>query len=208
MKITRFAILFFVIAVGRLADTSVSAQQTNLTVDSRTGEVLPPDVDEVLRTVKRALRDAQTRLKDDGLPILESVTLTLQTAVTKTGGGSVKLIVVGFGVDWERAGSQQVTLKLVPPEPNIPKEVGADSRLYETLVEAITAAGNAAQKTRAVAAADPVPLKLTNVTCEIALSIKRTAGGNAGLKFEPIDVSGKGGVVTAGVNKITIAFKE
>src|SRR5437899_1704592 len=80
-------------------------------------------VDAVLKEVQLALATVQTQLADKSFPPLESVELTLETVLSKKGGGKFKLFIFSFGKTWEKERSQKLVLSLTPPKPYTAKDV-------------------------------------------------------------------------------------
>lgn len=171
-------------------------------VTNGTVEFIP--LKDVITVIKRALQASQNKISDDNLPPLESVTLTLQTSKVKSGEFTLNLFVIGGSQNSESSDTQQLVIKLTPPKPNA--ETAVSASLYQQLVDAITAASTAASEARTAASGNPVPLSLSSISTELAVSIKRVEGGNIGIDLTPLKLGGKVGETTQGLHKITLSF--
>jgi hypothetical protein len=179
-----------------------------VTINPATGAVELVDVSKVVTVVKRALEDAQKKIHDEGneLPPLESVTLTLQTTSVTTDGITFKIYVIGVGTTAEITNTEQLTLKLTPPPPDVEHPIGASGDLYQNLVDTIVAAAKASHQ--ASSAAAPT-LLIDSVGAQVAFGIKETKTGNLGIDIKPIiSIGPSGSLAQQASNKIDLSFKK
>jgi len=158
-------------------------------------------IEQVLTQIKQALANISTRLEQGALPKLKSVTLTLQTTVTKDAGGKVKLFVISFGHKWEKEKSQELVLQLTPPPPGVGANVGAVS-VTQQLEDAIIAAAQGYKNAEATG----LKLQLTGVSESLNFTVSRSSNAGVSLEITPVTVDLSGDLSNKAIQKIVIVF--
>jgi hypothetical protein len=163
-------------------------------------EALP--LEELLRAVKVALADAQTRLETQKLLKLESVTLEVKAIQKQNAEGGFSFWIVEAGAGQSQEVSDSITLELTPPAPGSDIDVAA-SDLSDRLLQAILAG------VPAVELASEGNPKLLTKTMSVGMNfvVTNTAGGKLGLAFPPFSVSAGGEVSQAMLNSIIVKYK-
>ena len=162
-------------------------------------------IEQVLAEVQIGLAKAQTEMADLNMPPLKSVTLTLQTLLTRAGGPKLKLLVFSFGQTWEKEQSQEMILELTPPRPYTPFDIATEAKLSVQLVEAII---SAAQGVQAARTGKP-PLWLNRMEAEFTFVIKTQTTGSLAVNVEIVPVSAElsGDLQKKALHKMKIAFE-
>jgi hypothetical protein len=154
---------------------------------------------EVLVQVQRALQNAADRTAGMGLPPLATVTITLQTVITVSGGVKFKFLVFSFGQTWEKERSHELVLTLVPPKPRPGTKAGLADELADAIVEAASGVRDGLAGSTALA------LSALKATVSFVVTGNTSAGGD--FTLEPIKIELKGDLKTKAIHKIELSFK-
>jgi hypothetical protein len=142
----------------------------------------------VVAQVKEALSNVQTKLAQNQLPPLKSVTLTLQTVATGKVGAKISFWVITIGGSLQKEASQEVVLELVPPKAGNPSNISSESftkALEDSILDTAQGVQGAGEGT--------LPLQLNNLSVTLGFTV--TAEGTAGAKLTlapvTLDISGQ-----------------
>src|SRR5262245_19006723 len=102
---------------------------------SRPNEAI--EIERVLEEVQKALLKIDSETKNENLPSLDSISLTLETTVTKTEGGKFKILIFTFGKTYTKESAQSIQVKLTPPPASALMYVAEGPSLADQLAEAI-----------------------------------------------------------------------
>jgi hypothetical protein len=188
-----------VVCLAAVPSTTAWADETPKTTVASPKDAVP--LENLLREVKETLAVAEGLAREQDLPPLESVTLTLETVAVKDSGGTVKLFVFQFGATTTTTDTNRIVLTLTPPPPSTQKGL---AQVKSNLVKAMLAASEAVK-----AARGSLPgLEATQVVCEYSFGVKKE--GTAGLTLDvlPISVDAHGAASKQGVQTITVSFKK
>jgi hypothetical protein len=153
----------------------------------------------VLSEVQRAVQNAQIRTAGSDFPQLDTVTITLQTVIVKSGGFKIRFLVLSFGKTWEQQRSHEMVLTLKPA-----KVAGAAARtLADGLEEAIV---DAAQGVKDALTGTP-PLSLQTFKVAVSFVVIEDASGGASFTIAPVTVDLKGNLENKAIHKIDLTFK-
>jgi hypothetical protein len=160
-------------------------------------------IEQLLNEVQKGLLQARIQIAGVDFPDLQSVTLNLKTAVTKSVGGTIKIFVFTIGTKWNREESQEMILTLSPP-PARPEVARDTTTIANELVKAIVAAANGVEKART---GNP-PLNLTQFEMTVSFLVSTEGGGgvNAPFKIIPVTVDLSGSATKAVRHSITLVF--
>ncbi len=161
-------------------------------------------VETVLAEVQRALAGVQQSLAEEevDLPPLQSVTVTLQTVLARSGSGGFRLLVFSFKRNWERRESHQLVLTLTPsdwepkgrPQPSVAKE------LEKAIIDAAKGVHAAREGAR-------VPLDLTGLQAEIGFVVKTGARAGARIEILPVTPGLGRDLSKTAIQRIRLTFK-
>ena len=160
-------------------------------------------IQSILTEIRDSLIRVQKTLRKEKYPPLKSVTLTLQTTATRQAGGKIKLWVVTLGKKLEKQYSQELTIRLKPPHPNSPSNVGVNeitASLESAIVSAVEGAKNAGNK--------DLPLEFTGLDINIAFTVRNEATGGASFQFIPISAELSGEISDGAIQRLRIEFGE
>lgn len=162
-------------------------------------------IEQVLEEVQKGLINAQKEIKNMGMPQLESVKLTLQTAISIKSGVKLKVFVFSFGQAWEKERSQELVLHLKPPLPSFPLEepMAYKIRLADKLSEAIVSIAKGVQNARTT----QPPLELDQFTAEFNFIVNTETGGKFAFEIIPVTAEMEGDLKKKAIHKITVTFK-
>jgi len=158
----------------------------------------------VVEEVQKALRAARDRPELSAFPKFKNATLTLQTVITRSVGGKIKLWIFSFGKTWEKERSHELVLKLTPPPPATPgRRLMAERTLAQDLEDAIV---EAALGVHNAEMGDP-PLSLS--TFKVTISFVVTEDGSAGFEFtiSPVTLELKGELKKKAIHTIALEFE-
>jgi hypothetical protein len=159
-------------------------------------------IDSVLAEVQNGLAVAQTEIEKLRMPPLESVTLTLQTEYNSKAGPKLKLFVLSFGATWERQRSNELVLKLVPPNPGKSVQMSKTEGLSDQLVEALVSVAVGVKD----ASNRKPPLNLESLKAEFGFVVKTSVNGAAKFEILPVGVELGGDFSKKAVHKIAVSF--
>jgi type II secretory pathway pseudopilin PulG len=159
-------------------------------------------IDQLLKQVQSALARAQTDLRHENIPPLQSVTLDLTAEVKKEVGGTINLFIVTFGHKWEKSRSQEIEVTLKPPAPS--QLISKGPSVSDELVKAIESAARGVQAARANG---QVPLVASGL--KVVLSFVVTGDTSVGAKFQivPVTVDLSGDLANSAIQKITVVYQ-
>ncbi|BBO18228.1 conserved hypothetical protein [Candidatus Brocadia pituitae] len=162
-------------------------------------------IEQVLEEVQKGLINAQQEIKNMGMPQLESVKLTLQTAMSKKSGAKLKVFIFSFGQEWEKERSQELALTLKPPLPPFPLEepIPYKVTLADKLSEAIVSVAKGVQKART----SEQPLEIEQFTAEFNFIVQTEIGGKVAFEISPITAETEGDLKKKAIHKIAVTFK-
>jgi len=159
-------------------------------------------IDSVITQVKNALADVQTKLANEQLPPLKSVTLTLQATASKKGGVKIKLWIFSIGHEWTKEKSQEVVIVLTPPKAGNAVNIATETLTQEfedAIVDAAQGAKNAGKGT--------IPLKLTSLSAELGFTVKGDTSGGANVEISPITAEFSGDLSKTAIQKVKVLFE-
>jgi hypothetical protein len=148
----------------------------------------PPgaDLEAVMEAIQQALSEAQ--LADvPGFPLLESVTLKLQTEASKSVGGEIAVYVFAIGSRYTAETASTLELTLKPAETRPAPGLRPPGELKEALARAIHLAKVGAAK----AAGGTPPLRMTGVEIDLKFAVE--VSGTAGAKVALVPIGGEAG---------------
>jgi 23S rRNA maturation mini-RNase III len=159
-------------------------------------------IEKLLSEVQKALVDAQARMQDPSFPALESVTLTLQTALTLAAGGKISVVIGYLGVNWQSERLQEIVLKLTPPARESATRIKSlANQLADAIVEAAEGVRNA--KT------GKPPLDLQEFKAAISFAVTlEISGGIKTPKIQPVTLELSGSLKDKELHKIELLFKK
>jgi hypothetical protein len=166
-------------------------------VRARASEKKPVVIEEVLSEVQKALQEAQSKIQDPDFPKLDSVVLTLQTAITVGVGGKLKFLIFWFGMTWQKEQAQELVLTLTPP-PSSVQEQSLSSQLAKAIVEA-------ADGVRKAKTGTP-PLDLNSLNVSITFIVTQEVSG--GFTLTPVTLDLSGNLKKKALHKIELKFKK
>jgi hypothetical protein len=161
-------------------------------------EKKPAVIEEVLSEVQKALQEAQSKIQDPDFPKLDSVVLTLQTAITVGVGGKLKFLIFSFGMTWQREQAQELVLTLTPLGASSLEEKSLSSQLAKAIVEAADGVRNAKTGT------SPLDLNALNVSITFIV----TKEGSGGITIAPVTLELSGNLKKKALHKIELKFKK
>lgn len=148
------------------------------------------DIDQVLKVVSEALKEAQDN-NVPGFPPLKNVEINLSTVASKEADGKLKVVVVSIDGGISSEDASTITLKMAPPTT---KDVGRASAIDPQKYKMALAAALNVSKDAVVRATQILPQLITSeVQIEVAFTVKKSLDGGVS-----IDAIGIGGL-TAGI---------
>lgn len=192
-KFSRF--VFFILFVT--ATSAFDAFAASDPIDQQTAEIT-----DVVAQVKQALANVQTTLAAKSLPPLKQVKLSLQTAVAKKVGTSLKLWVITIGGTWEKTKSQQIDLVLTPPKP------GGARNISTSVTEALEAAIVSAAIGVKDVGKNPIPLQLSSLEVQMGFIVKSDINGDGKpvITILPVTLDFSGDLSKTAVQQLTVIF--
>lgn len=154
---------------------------------------------EVLKQVQRAMQNAAARTAGMGLPPLATVTITLQTVITVSGGAKFKFLVFSFGQTWEKERSHELVLTLAPPKTRPAIKTELADELADAMVEAASGVKDG------LAGSPALALSALKTTVSFVVTGNTSAGGD--FTLEPIKIELKGDLKTKAIHKVELSFK-
>lgn len=161
-------------------------------------------IEQLLGEVQNGLTQAQTKLTEEKLPQLKSVTLNLTAEAKDVGGGKVSLFIVSFGRKWEKSVSQEIEIKLVPPKADKRLGISKSVSVADQLATAIVSAGKSVKKARDHSG---VPLVTSNLKVVLKFVVKQDTTGGAQLKLVPVTFDLSGEMANEATQKITVEYE-
>jgi len=156
----------------------------------------------ILTEVQKALDASAAELKDDSLPPLDSVTLTLQASVARELGGKVNVLIVAFGASVQAETTQELVLTLAPPKP--PKAIAPPLPTFsEQLVQAIV---GGVRGVKSASHGHP-PLELQSLEATVSFTVEKSATVGGSFTIQPVTVGLSGDMKNKAVQKLRLAFK-
>jgi len=157
----------------------------------------------VIDEVQKALQRARANPAFSTFPKFKAATLTLQTVVTRTKGGQIKLWIFSFGKSWEKELSHELVLELTSPPPAADRTPG-EPTLADDLEVALV---EAAQGVQNAGSGDP-PLSLKDFKVTISFVVTEDgSGGVNGFKIGPVTLDMKGELKTKALHTIELEFE-
>ena len=169
-------------------------------VRARAAEKKDVVIEEVLSEVQKALQEAQPHISDPNFPPLESVVLTLQTAITIGFGGVVKWLIFSFGMSWQKEQSQEMVLTLTPPRVSALEK----GELAMQLAKAIVAAAEGVKKAKD----GTPPLDLNAFNAIVSFVVTLDGSAKAGFDLKPVTLELSGNLKKKALHKIELRFKK
>jgi hypothetical protein len=161
-------------------------------------------IEQLLGEVQNGLTQAQTKLVEDKLPPLKSVTLNLTAEAKDVGGGKVNLFIVSFGRQWEKSVSQEIEIKLVPPKADKRAGITKGITVADQLATAIVSAGKSVRNARDHGG---VPLVTSSLKVVLSFVVKQDTSGGAQLKLVPVTFDLSGEMAKEATQKITVEYE-
>jgi NTP-dependent ternary system trypsin peptidase co-occuring protein len=156
-------------------------------------------IQDVVKQIKQALAEAQSKLKTQNVFRIKTVTLTLQTVATKKIGGTFKLWIITFGHEVQKETTQQIVVQLGrPATPTSALQATIDEELVNAIVTASQGVKNSD--------VGPFPLQPQKLTIELSFVITRdtTAGGS--FAVTPVSLDLKGDFKNQATHKMSLEF--
>jgi len=156
-------------------------------------------IQDVVKQIKQALAEAQSKLKTQNVFRIKTVTLTLQTVATKQIGGTFKLWIITFGHQVQKETTQQIVVQLGRPAT---PAAALQATIDEELVNAIVTASQGVKNSDV----GPFPLQPQKLTIELSFVITRdtTAGGS--FSVTPVSLDLKGDFKNQATHKMSLEF--
>jgi hypothetical protein len=161
------------------------------------------ELQQVVTQIKTALRDAAPALKGGVLPPLKSVTVVLQTEVSKATGGTFKFLVFSFGTKYEKSRSQELSITLTPPETK-PETVSKTPSLAEPLKDAILSAAAGV----AASAAEEPRLEVGKFAATVNFVVQRTGTAGASFAILPVSAELSGNLSQKAIHNVVLVFEK
>lgn len=164
-------------------------------------------IEELLAEVQNGLTQARTKLAQEKLPPLKSVTLNLTAEAVDVGGGKVSLVVVSFGRKWQKSVSQEIEIKMVPPKRGAQsvENKNFSVAVADQLATAIVSAGKSVKNARDHSGA---PLVTSNLKVVLSFVVKKETTAGAELKLVPVTFDLSGDMANNAAQKITVEYED
>jgi NTP-dependent ternary system trypsin peptidase co-occuring protein len=155
----------------------------------------------VMASIREALVEAQTH-DVPGFPPLKSITLKLQTTVSRSAGGGIRYLV--FSIDSTSGVDTASTLELEmrPPASRAAETLLPAASLKETLAKAIHLAKIGVLE--ASKGDSPLAMRKIDIDLKFAVQVEGSAGG--GVKLLPLGVEGTGRISKEKVQSVSLIF--
>ena len=158
-------------------------------------------IEKLLSEVQKALLDVQARLKDSSFPELESVVLTVRTALAFSGTAKISYVVLSLGVGVQAEKVQELVLTLTPPpRDSAVRTQSIANQLADAIVEAAKGVRNAQ--------GGKPPLRLQSLKASISFALTVEISGSVKVpKITPITLELSASLKDTALHKIEITFK-
>jgi len=155
----------------------------------------------VMASIREALVEAQTH-DVPGFPPLKSITLKLQTTVSRTAGGEIRYLV--FSIDSTSGVDTASTLELEmrPPASRAAETLLPAASLKETLAKAIHLAKIGVLEASKGDA--PLVMRKIDIDLKFVVQVEGSAGG--GVKLLPLGIEGTGRISKEKVHSVSLTF--
>jgi len=155
----------------------------------------------VMASIREAIVEAQTH-DVPGFPPLKSITLKLQTTVSRSVGGEIRYLVFSIastsGVDTVST----LELEMRPPASRAAETLLPAASLKETLAKAIHLAKIGVLE--ASKGESPLLMRKIDIDLKFAVQVEGSAGG--GVKLLPLGLEGTGRISKEKVQSVTLTF--
>ncbi len=158
-------------------------------------------LESVIDSVREALNEAQTN-NVPGFPPLKSVTIKLQTIVSRSAGGQVQFLVFSLGTRYTSDATSTVELDMVPPKTRETESLVAGPDLKEALAQAINLAKAGVLK----ASKGSPPLVMKNIAIDLKFAVDVQGSGGATVTLVPIGIEGSGRISREKVHTVSLVF--
>lgn len=155
----------------------------------------------VMASIREALVEAQTH-DVPGFPPLKSITLKLQTTVSRSAGGEVRYLVFSVGSTSTADTASTLVLEMRPPVPRAMETILPAASLKETLAKAIHLA-----KIGVIEASkgdSPLVMRKIDIDLKFGIQVEGSAGG--GVKLLPLGIEGTGQISKEKVHSVSLTF--
>ena len=186
------AVVLVFLAVGCASTASMSSQAPD-----REGAELAA----VMASIREAIVEAQTH-DVPGFPPLKSISLKLQTTVSRSAGGEVRYLVFSLGSKVGSETGSTLDLEMRPPAARATETILPAASLKETLAKAIHLAKIGVLE--ASKGDPPLVMKKIDIDLKFAVQVEGSAGG--GVKLLPLGVEGTGQISKEKVHSVSLAF--
>jgi NTP-dependent ternary system trypsin peptidase co-occuring protein len=154
----------------------------------------------VMASIREAIVEAQTH-DVPGFPPLKSITLKLQTTVSRSAGGEVRYLVFSIGATSGVDTASTLELEMRPP-PSRTETLLPAASLKETLAKAIHLAKVGVLE--ASKGDSPLVMKKIEIDLKFAVQVEGSAGG--GVKLLPLGIEGTGQISKEKVQSVSLSF--
>jgi len=155
----------------------------------------------VMTSIREAIVEAQTH-DVPGFPPLKSITLKLQTTVSRSVGGEIRYLVFSIGSTSGVDTASTLELEMRPPASRTAETLLPAASLKDTLAKAIHLA-----KIGVLEASKgdlPLVMKKIDIDLKFAVQVEGSAGG--GVKLLPLGIEGTGRISKEKVQSVTLTF--
>jgi hypothetical protein len=185
-----------------LASCTADGKQKKNTNPKESSQVV--ELDKVIKAIEDSLEESQGH-PVAGFPPLQAVTVAVQTTVSKSIGGQVKVFVFNVGARGEIQNASSLTFELKPP-PEAPEKTTPSSVNVEDLKNALARQIQAA-KLGFLSTQNVKNLKTDKVEIELGFSVsKEVSGGVDTASLLPVGLSADGRFSRNTGNTITLVF--
>jgi hypothetical protein len=155
----------------------------------------------VMAAIREALVEAQTH-DVPGFPPLKSITLKLQTTVSRSAGGEIRYLVFSLGSTAGVDNASTLELEMRPPATRGGETLLPAASLKETLAKAIHLAKIGVLE--ASKGDSPLAVKKIDIDLKFAVQVEGSAGG--GVKLLPLGIEGTGRISKEKVQSVSLSF--
>jgi hypothetical protein len=155
----------------------------------------------VMASIREALVEAQTH-DIASFPALKSITLRLQTTVSRSAGGEVRYLVFSLGSTGSLDTVSTLELEMRPPASRTAETLIPAASLKETLAKAIQTAKLGVLE--ASKGDPPLVMKSIEIDLKFVVALEGSAGG--GVKVLPLGIAVSGQISRQSVHAIHLVF--
>jgi hypothetical protein len=155
----------------------------------------------VIDTVREAIVEAQTN-NVPGFPPLKSISIKLQTTVSRSIGGGVRFLVFSLGSSLGADTASTLELDMRPPQTRETETLLPAASLKQALAQAIHLAKIGVVK--ASKGTPPLVMKTVSIDLKFAVAVEGSAGAN--VKIVPIGLEGTGRISREKVQTVSLTF--